>query len=111
MAKFQAEKPDLDLDLVTLSGEQILVKPKKIVNGQTAIEITNHWIKLEKEQKKKRETNEEGLAVMEVIAKELAYIYDKEANWFLNNFDVATLNEILMYVAETLGGIKKKQTK
>jgi len=106
MAKFQAAKPDLDLELTTLTGEKIVLKPKKVVSGQVAIEITQFWVKVEKEQKEKKE-DEKGLAIMEIIAKELSHIYPKEANWFLDNFDVNTLNDILMFVAEAIGGLKK----
>ncbi len=106
MQQFQAVKPDLDLELKMLSGDEITLKPKKVMSGQMAIEITKFWTKTEKEQKEK---DKEGLAIMEVIAAELAYIYPKDPKWFLDNFDVNTLNDILMFVAESIGGIKKRE--
>ena len=111
MAKFQAAIPDLDLELKTLTGEEIFLKPKKVVSSQVAIEITKFWMKIEKEQKEKveKKKEEEGLGVMEIITKELAYIYPKESEWFLKNFDVTTLNNILLHVAEAIGGLKKRE--
>ncbi|KKN59445.1 hypothetical protein LCGC14_0541570 [marine sediment metagenome] len=105
MQKFQAEKPDLTLELTTLSGEEFTLNPESPVSGKIALEITERWSVLEKKQKK------EELSGIEVIAEELSYIYPKEKEWFLENFDFGTLNTILTYVAQTIGGIKKKSSK
>jgi hypothetical protein len=88
MAKFVAQKLDLDLELTTLKGEEIIVVPKEFINAQKCVEIMNHWTKLE-----------------------LAMIYDKDKNWFLENIEPGTLTEILVYVAETIGGVKKNLKK
>lgn len=106
MEKFQAEKPDLTLDLTTLSGEELELNPINPVSGKVALEITNRWTILEAKQKE-----DDALSSLEVVAIELSYIYPKDKNWFLENFDFGTLNSILVYVAETIGGIKKKSKK
>ena len=108
MAKFVAEKPDLTLELTMLNGEEIVLEPSEIVSGKVALEITDKWSKLEKESKEK---GEDAKSSLEVLAIELSYIYSKDAAWFLENIDFGTLNEILVYVAQTIGGIKKKSKK
>jgi len=105
--KFVAEKPDLILELTTLSGEEVILEPAEMVSGTVALEITNKWSKLEKENKE----DKEGKSPLEILAIELSYIYSKDAKWFLDNIDFGTLNEILIYVAQTVGGIKKKSKK
>jgi hypothetical protein len=106
MAKFVAQKLDLDLELTTLKGEEIIVVPKEFINAQKCVEIMNHWTKLENAAKKDKDSNP-----LETIAIELAMIYDKDKNWFLENIEPGTLTEILVYVAETIGGVKKNLKK
>ena len=108
MEKFVAEKPDLTLELTTLEGEEITLEPTQVMSGKGALEITEKWSKLEKEEKEK---GDEGKSPFEILAIELAYVYPKNAEWFLENIDFGTLNEILIYVAQTIGGIKKKSKK
>ena len=109
MEKFQAEKPDLTLELTTLSGEEIIMDPIKPVSGKVALDITNKWTQLEKKQKQDAlEKKDNALSSLELVAIELSYIYSKDKDWFLDNFDFGTLNRILTYVAQTIGGIKKK---
>lgn len=99
MARFKAEEPDLVLELTTLAGEEITLSPTKQVSGKMAIEITQHWTELE---------SKDGFSPINLISEELAYIYPKDSDWFLENFDLKTLNDILVYVAQTVGGLKKK---
>lgn len=108
MAKFIAEKPDLVLELITLEGEEITIEPAEVVSGSVALSITEKWRKLEKEEK---EQEDKSKSALEILAIELSYIYPKDAKWFLDNIDFGTLNEILIYVAQTIGGIKKKSKK
>jgi len=98
--EFKAESLDLDLELTTLTGEKVELKPKSVMNSTKAIEVTNSWTELEKD---------EDLNPLELIATELSFIYPKSKKWFMDNFDPATLNKILIHVAETIGGIKKKE--
>lgn len=45
------------------------------------------------------------------IAKELSFVYtDVPPQWFLDNFDISTLQEILRDIAEELAGLKKDGT-
>jgi len=106
MEKFQAEKPDLTLELTTLSGEELILDPIKQMSGKTALEITNKWTILEKKQKE-----DDSMSALDMVAIELSYIYSKDKDWFLENFDFGTLNDILTYVAQTIGGLKKKSKK
>ena len=106
MEKFQAEKPDLTLELTTLSGEELELNPTNPVSGKVALEITDKWSVLEKKTKE-----DDTKSALEMVAIELAYIYPKDKDWFLENFDFGTLNNILTFVAETIGGIKKKSKK
>ena len=99
--KFVAETPDLTLELTTLSGEEIVLEPTTPISGKRAKEIVAKWTELEKEK---------GASPLDVLATELSHIYPKPAEWFLDNFDTETLGNILTYVAQEIGGIKKKQT-
>lgn len=108
MAKFVAEKPDLVLELITLEGEEVTLEPTEIMSGTVALDVTEKWRKLEKEEK---DQGDESKSALEILAIELSYIYSKDAKWFLDNIDFGTLNEILIYVAQTIGGIKKKLKK
>jgi len=107
MEKFVAEKPDLTLELTTLEGEEITLEPVEIMSGKAALEITDQWSKLEKENKENKE-NEKYKSPFEILALELSHVYPKNAEWFLDNFDLGVLNKILIYVAQTIGGLKKK---
>jgi hypothetical protein len=45
------------------------------------------------------------------LAKELSFVYTSvEPKWFLDNFDILTLQEILRDIAEELAGLKKDVT-
>lgn len=102
--EFAAQKPDLVLELTTLSGEKETLEPKKIMNGAFAKEIMDKWGQLEKAQ------NENKLGPIDIITTELSYVYPKTQEWFEENFDVNTLQDILVYVAQIVGGAKKKRT-
>ena len=81
--------------------------------------IRKEKIKKEKETGIKDEINEiDGEAIaekegsnlllsFEVMAIELAMIYDKDKTWWLENLDFSTIGEILQHVAQTIGGLKK----
>ncbi len=98
--KFETKKMDLELDLTTLSGENVLLEPKKLITAEETISILEKWTTLEG----KVTTN---VGRVKLVAAELSVVYHKDESWFMSNFDISTLNEILNYVAETLGGIRK----
>jgi len=99
--KFQAKKIDVDLELTTLSGEEVLLTPNKVMSTESTYEIMKAWTKMEAD-------TEEGVEKIILLSKELAFIYPKDAKWFRDNFDFATLGSILEYVAKTIGNIQKK---
>jgi len=97
--EFTAQHLELDLKLKTLSGEVVELKPKLVMNTTNTIKIMDQWVELEKE----------DLNPFVLIATELSFIYPKNEEWFLENFDPFTLGEILTNVAKTMGGIKKRE--
>ena len=112
MAKFTAEKIEIDLELTTLGEAQrakaegdepkvIELSLKLILDAQKVINIVKEWNILEK---KKHENIE---LPFEVMAIELAMLYDRPKEWWLENFDVTTLNKILKHVAGAMAGLKK----
>ncbi len=122
MAKFKAEKLDLDLELTTLDGDVVSMSPKTKVNTTKTLQIIEQWGAMEEEQEAERREEEkakkEGKEYkakkrknpFEIIAIELEMLYSKDAKWFMDNFDVPTLGKIMTHVAETMGGLKKKET-
>lgn len=100
--KFQARKIDLELELTTLDGETLTLNPKKLVTAEEAIKILKDWT----DEEDKVETNIEKATL---VAVELSRIYPKDKDWFLKNFDLITLSDILNFVAKAIGGIRKNE--
>lgn len=103
MQSFTAETIDIDLELTTLDGEKISLAPKIVLNAKVVTGLFKEWDLLEKNRKEKGSQFE----IFEVQAIELAGIYDKPKEWWLENFDISTLNKILTFVAEALAKVKK----
>jgi len=101
MEKFKAQSPDLILELTTLGDKELTLKPAFIMNAENVKKIINRWIILDKQE----ETDKPN--PIDLIAEQLGFIYPKDKAWFLENFDVGTLNRIMMHVAGTLGELKK----
>lgn len=99
--KFEAEKLDMDLELITIDGEEINLKPKIKINTTNIKRIITEWSKIEEQVKEDR-----GKSI-DLIAKELSLVYEKPPQWWMDNFDLGTLSRILTYVANTMGGLKK----
>jgi len=122
MAKIETEKLDLDLELTTIDGNVVPLSPKVKINTTKTLELIDQWQEMEKvqavEKKKEEKAEKEGKEYksknrknpFEIIAIELEMIYPESAEWFMDNFDIVTLGKIMTYVAETMGGIKKKET-
>lgn len=98
--KFKAEKIDLTLDLITLKGEEVTLNPKVTQTAEEILNTLNVWKAVEKEHK---DSN------VRILAEQLTTVYPKTAIWFLQNFDVKTLNEIVIYMASAMGGIRKNE--
>lgn len=102
MKSFEAKKVDLDLELTTLDGEVVKLSPKVPISTTEALRIMDAWSRKEKE-------SEEGINKVLLIGKELEIVYEKKANWWADNFDIGTLSEVLVFVAEAIGGVRKKE--
>jgi len=103
--KYVAKKLDLDLELTTLSGEVSNLSPKIKINGSNCIKLANEWKKLEQTNMDKADNKLTGL---ELVAIELATIYSKPKEWWIDNFDPITIRDIVAHVAETMSGVQKK---
>ena len=101
MAKFTTKKLDLELQLTTVDGQEVTISPKEGLkfNATNISQIVNSWAKLE-------EVKEKG-QTMELLAKQLSYVYDEDSEWWMDNFRPDTIQEVLIYVAQTLSGFKK----
>jgi len=126
MAKFVAERVKIDLELTTLEearraldeGDEpksilLTIKPQIVLNADCVSSLIREWSALEnKNKERKKKEGEEGeeeekLNPFEVMAIELAMLYDKPKEWWLESFDTNTLNEIMKHVAEQVAGLKK----
>ena len=106
MARFEAKALDLNIEYKTLSGEEGELSPKIVVNTTKTIQIIEQWRVMEKDEAEKKEGR---MNPLEVTCIELEMIYPKPKKWWMDNFDLPTLGEIMTHVAETMGGIKKKE--
>jgi len=115
MAKFVAKATQIDLELTTLNGEEIKLSVSKIIlSAKSVSDIVKQWGTIEdrndklKENKEKSEKQKgEEKDPFEIMAIELAMLYDKPKEWWLESFDTASLNDIMKHVAEELAGVKK----
>jgi len=135
--KFKAETLDLDLELTLLDGTVEEVKPKIPLNANGVEQLLAGWKVLEntyfseaalaKNAERKRQEKlkaiEEGedpeasgpdestnMLPFKLSATRLAFVYDKPAEWWLENFFSDALSEITIYIIETITGAKKKST-
>lgn len=109
MKEFTANKPDLDLKITTIHDEEVEVKGRYLLSAAKSEEIMRFFNKVEeayeKEKDSKKETRKSGI---DLVADELEYVYDKDAQWFKDNIDLGLMNEILVYAAGIIGGLLKK---
>lgn len=101
MNDFVAKKLDLDLNLTLLDGTQLKLEPKNLLTVDESMRIMNAWTEDEK-------SKVEGLDKVNLLAEELAVVYPKDSKWWSSNFDIETLSSIVVFVAETIGGVRKK---
>lgn len=102
--RFAAKKIDLMVDVVTLDGEELQLHSQKALSANYTKEIMAHWTALETNIKEGEDIDRVNL-----LARELAFVYDQDEEWFMSNFDFGTLQDILSYVAECIGGLAKKE--
>jgi len=105
---FTAKKAELDLDLVTLSGENVRVEHKRAASAAYAEEVVAEFERIEKEFTDKVDTDEKFSRVT-MVAREIQVMYGQELKWWIDNFDVQTLNEILKYCSSELAGLGKSE--
>lgn len=105
--KFIAKKIDIDLELTTLSGEVVELKPKFQISGKSCIKIAREFSLLEKNNNALDKNDDTKKTGLEINAIELSMIYPKEKDWFVNNFDPQTIVDILVYVTDTIAGVQK----
>lgn len=117
--EFKAKKVDIVWQYETLDGEEGELKPKVNLSADSIKNVMLQWKKIEADhaaamevakEKEKNDEEENDLTAFDKISKMLAVIYDKELKWFVLNFDAATLMEVLTYISETLGNVKKSET-
>ncbi len=101
--KFQAKKLDLDLELVTLSGETMTIK------GPDSITAENASKAITKLRKEDDEIMKDPSKSPQITIDSLVGIYGKDAAFWSGNFDYGTLVEIRQWFTGTLMGIKKKE--
>jgi hypothetical protein len=101
--KFEAQYPDLKIEVVTFAKEELVLEPKIQLTPKLILEIIRKWRGLESNQT-------DDFTPFEITAVELTDIYDRTSDWFLENFDLGTIQEIMRHVAETMGNFKKKST-
>ena len=116
--KFTAKKIDLELELTTLDGKEEKLNVVGPINTKKCISIMEQWGKIEDDHnaivKKNKELEEEGKEPLkikfpyEVLAIQLALVYDKPKEWFMDNFEPQVLLEIVTHVADSIKIAKKK---
>jgi len=108
MQAFKARVIDIDLELTTLGGEELTLKPKIVLNTTNVVKIIKDWTNLEVKDNELIKRKEKS--PFDLIATELSMIYPKDKDWFLDNFDIFVLGEILKFVAAEIGDVKKSPT-
>lgn len=102
MAKFQAKKTDLTIEIVTLGGEEASLDAKISNSTKSMLDIYEQWADIEKKLDELKKPPHEAMAI------QMAMVYDKPKEWWLENLDPVTLQEIVMHVVSTIAGSKKK---
>ena len=118
--KFTATKIDLELELTTLKGDEVLLDIDGDVTTTKCIDIIDQWGKLEndhnellKKNEKLKEDGKEELKVelmspYEILAVQLSLVYPKPKEWFLDNFEPQVLLDIVNHVVDSIKTAKKK---
>lgn len=102
--KFTAKGIDLDLELDTLSGENIKIDGPKKINVDQASKIL---IKIE-EADKRIASQPSAILVLHEAVFFLIEVYGKDEAFWSGNFEPALLMEIRKWFINQLAGIKKK---
>lgn len=108
--KFTAKKIDLDLELVTLTGESVDIQYKGSLTSKQAGEYLKKFNAREKEELQGLSLSEKAAKIHRLNAENLADIYPEySADWFELNLDPETTQEISVYIGQRLAGLKKSE--
>ena len=122
-AKFSAKKIDLELELTTLTGEEVTLDIEGVATTTKCISIIEQWGKIEEDHndllKKNQELKEDGKepskekakSSYELLALQLSLIYPKPQKWFLDNFEPQVLLDLVNHVVDSIKTAKKKLKK
>ena len=106
--KFTAKKIDLDLDLTTLSGDEIPIAGPTFSGreaGELAQRINNGGLEFDKLEIEERTP----LAAADLFSEQLCWVYpDIKPEWWVDNFDIGTIKDIRLHIVATLLGVEKK---
>ena len=108
MENFKAQKLDLDFEIEILSGEIVNVKAKESMSASKCAEIIDAMAGIEERYNAIEKEDKTSKDAINMVGEELALIYDQEAQWFIDNIDIPTLNEILHGAATIIGNVSKK---
>ena len=107
--KFTAKKVDLTLELENVDG---YVKKFEfgygggIINAKTAEKLGNEFVVFEQAQASL--PTSERLSKSDMVARELKMAYPEfDEEWALESFTLGELQEIIMWLANGLAGVKK----
>jgi len=118
--KFTATKIDLELELTTLDGTEVMLDIDGGVTTAKCVSIIEQWGKLETDHnellKKNEQLKEEGkepskdkmIQSYEILAIQLSLVYPKDSKWFLDNFEPQTLLNLVNHVVDSIKTAKKK---
>lgn len=104
MAKFVANKIDLDLELTTLSGDEFKIAGPVSINAEQAVKIATKMD--EQERDLLREPSTEKAIAMTCAF--LVDVYGKDKTFWEGNFPPETLFAIRKWFIDQLAGVKKK---
>ena len=106
--KFVAKKLDLELELTALDGTERNLSPdESIIWNAKYIGIIMQKMRAMELEFTKKDAEEVALTAAALLASELELVYVGEQQYFMENFEVGTLRELVTHVAQTLGGYLK----
>ena len=106
--KFVAKKYDLDLELVTTSGETVEIKGPETLSGRQAGELANRMNSGGLEFDALPDEDKTPLAIGILFGEQLSWVYTTvRPEWWVDNIDLTTIKDIRDFVIQTLLGAKK----
>jgi len=138
MREYLAKQNNMEIEVTTVDGEKVILKTAKSMSASLAMKVTDKWNKYQASQDRKQDTNDRLSKLLEqdvpILSEEerkeieakieknevdhivlqsaigLSILYsDKKAEWFLENLDMGTMNDILKDSAEAMTGLETKK--